>query len=104
MGVNKRAYDDGCEQRAHHAAKPLLPRGVPELQPDLDAVDGDLLGDEERAGGGGGVLGIELALRVSVKKTGLAHTCATCQRLRGNGEVEDVLPHSKGRKPYRCCP
>ena len=73
MGVNKWAYDDGCEQRAHHAAKPLLPRGVPELQPDLDAVDGDLLGDEERAGGGGGVLWVELVLGVSLEETGLAN-------------------------------
>ena len=46
--------------------KTLLARRIPQLQSDLGAVDVDLLRYEEGPGSGGGVLGIELALGISV--------------------------------------
>lgn len=64
-------------KRTCHASEPLLPGRVPQLQAHLDAVDMDLLRDKKCAGGGGGVLGLELVLGVAVQQTGLADTCGT---------------------------
>ena len=60
----------------HHAAKPLLAGGVPQLQSDLEAVDVDLLGDEEGTGGGGRVFWVESVLGVAMEETGLSDTWA----------------------------
>jgi hypothetical protein len=57
-----------------HAAKPLLTGSVPELEANFDAVHGYLLCDEECAGGGRGVLWVELVLSVSLEEAGLANT------------------------------
>jgi hypothetical protein len=48
----------------HHAPESLLASSVPELEADLVAAHKDLLGDKERAARRGGVLWIELVLRV----------------------------------------
>jgi hypothetical protein len=49
-----------------HTAKTFLASSVPELETNLDTVDGNLLGDEKSTGCGGGVLWVELVLSVSL--------------------------------------
>jgi hypothetical protein len=64
-------------QGTDHAAKALLTGSIPELEADFDAIHGYLLGDEECAGGGCGVLWVELVLSVTLKEAGLANTLKT---------------------------
>jgi hypothetical protein len=58
-----------------HASESLLTGSVPQLQANLEAIHVDLLRYEESAAGGGGVLGVELVLRVTMEETSLSDPC-----------------------------
>lgn len=64
------------ERGADHAAKSLLSCCVPELEANFEAVDIDLLSDEEGTGCGRDVLGIKFVLRIPMKETRLSDACA----------------------------
>lgn len=59
----------------HHASESLLTGSVPQLQANLEAIHVDLLRYEESTARGGGVLGVELVLRVTMEETGLSDPC-----------------------------
>jgi len=62
-------------KRTHHASESLLTGSVPQLQANLEAIHIDLLRYEESTAGGGGVLGVELVLRVTMEETSLSDPC-----------------------------
>lgn len=66
---------EACKGEAHHATKPLLSCRVPELKADFEAVDINLLGNEEGTSGRRHVPGIKLVLRVAMEETGLSNAC-----------------------------
>ena len=68
--------------QTYHATESLLPRCIPQLEADLEPLQGHLLRHEKRAACGRRVLGVELVLRVASEQAGLAHTCAGRQRAR----------------------
>lgn len=63
----------GGKEEADHAAESLLSCRVPELEADFEAVDVNLLGDEEGTSGGRHVPGIKLVLCIPMEKTGLSN-------------------------------
>ena len=63
LGERKLRFTDTS---TNHTTKALLASSVPKLETNLDAIHGNLLGDEKSTGGGIGVLGVELVLSVSL--------------------------------------
>ncbi len=56
-----------------HTPKTLLASSIPELKTNPEAIDVDLLCDEESAAGGSGILWVELVLCVSLKEGSLSY-------------------------------
>ena len=62
-------------RRTDHAAEPLLPCGVPELQAHLHPIDVDFFRHEESACGRCGVFWVEFVLRIALEEGGFSDAC-----------------------------
>ncbi len=63
----------GTGRVAHHTPESLLTGSVPQLEANFEAINVDLLCDEESAAGGSSVLWIELVLGIALKETSFAN-------------------------------